>query len=184
VAVDAGTEPRKRETSFASASGGGVARTAAKATAAAVVVVAIAFGLWKVRSIIIILLLALTFAAAIRPGVEWLTRRRVPESVAILVFFVGALGTLGLFFWLAVPPALHQLGQALNQPANGVAVHNSTGFRHDALVWVDRELRQLPHGSNLLHPIASYGKKATDAVVGGELEVPVIGVARSDWTAT
>jgi multidrug efflux pump subunit AcrB len=71
MAVDAGTEPRKRETALASASGGDVARTAAKATAAAVVVVAIAFGLWKVRSIIIILLLALTFAAAIRPGVEW-----------------------------------------------------------------------------------------------------------------
>ena len=47
------------------------------------------------------MLLALTFAAAIRPGVEWLTRRRVPEAAAILVFFVGALGTLGLFFWLA-----------------------------------------------------------------------------------
>src|SRR3954464_5263688 len=120
MAVDARTERRKREPTRAS--GNDVARIAAKATAAAVVVVAIAFGLWKVRSIIIILLLALTFAAAIRPGVEWLTRRRVPESVAILVFFVGALGTLGLFFWLAVPPALHQLGQALSQPENGVAV--------------------------------------------------------------
>jgi len=166
VAVDASTARRKRDSAPATPAGGNVTRTAAKATAAAVVVVAIAFGLWKVRSIIIILLLALTFAAAIRPGVEWLTRRRVPESVAILVFFVGALGTLGLFFWLAVPPALHQLGQALSQPDNGVAVHNSTGFRHDALVWVDNQLRQLPHGSNLLHPIASYGKKATDAVVG------------------
>jgi len=45
-----------------------VTRTAAKATVAAVVVVAVAFGLWKVRSIVILLLLALTFAAAIRPG--------------------------------------------------------------------------------------------------------------------
>ena len=164
VAVDA---KRERGSTLSSASGGNVTRTAAKATTAAVVVVAIAFGLWKVRTIIILLLLALTFAAAIRPGVEWLTRRRVPESVAILVFFVGALGTLALFFWLAVPPALHQIGQALNQPeANGVSVQGSTGIRHDALAWVDRQLRQLPHGSNLLHPIASYGRKATDAVVG------------------
>lgn len=116
VAVDASTARRKRDSAPATPAGGNVTRTAAKATAAAVTVVAIAFGLWKVRSIIIILLLALTFAAAIRPGVEWLTRRRVPESVAILVFFVGALGTLGLFFWLAVPPALHQLGQALSNP--------------------------------------------------------------------
>ena len=81
VAVDA---KRERGSTLSSASGGNVTRTAAKATTAAVVVVAIAFGLWKVRTIIILLLLALTFAAAIRPGVEWLTRRRVPESVAIL----------------------------------------------------------------------------------------------------
>jgi predicted PurR-regulated permease PerM len=119
-----------------------------------------------VRSIIILLLLALTFAAAIRPGVEWLERRRVPQAAAILIFFVGALGALGLFFWLAVPPALHELGHALSQSdANGVAVHSSTGIRHDALLWVDRQLHQLPHGSNLLHPVASYGRKATDAVV-------------------
>jgi predicted PurR-regulated permease PerM len=132
-----------------------------------VAIVAIAFGLWKVRSIIILLLLALTFAAAIRPGVEWLNRRRVPEPVAILVFFVGAFGTLGLFFWLAVPPALHQLEHALSQPdAGGLAVQSSTGFRHDVLVWVDRHLHQLPHGPSLLHPIASYGRKATDAIVG------------------
>src|SRR6476619_8537444 len=144
MAVDAGTEGRTRESAPASASGADVARTAAKATAAGVAVVAIAFGLWKVRSIIILLLLALTFAAAIRPGVEWLTRRRVPESVAILVFFVGTLGVLGLFFWLAVPPALHQLGHALNQPdASGVAAQGSTGIRHDALAYVNRQLHQL-----------------------------------------
>jgi predicted PurR-regulated permease PerM len=166
VAVDAGTDRRKRDSALATSSGGDVTRTAAKATAAGVAVVAIAFGLWKVRSIIILLLLALTFAAAIRPGVEWLTRRRVPQSVAILAFFVAALGTLALFFWLAVPPALRELEHALNQPgANGVAVDNSTGIRHDALVWVNRQLHQLPHGSNLLHPIASYGRKATSAVV-------------------
>src|SRR5262249_47493553 len=90
-------------------------RTAAKATAAAVVVVAIAFGLWRVRSNVILLLLALTFAAAIRPGVEWLRRRHVPQSLAIFFFFALVLGTLGLFFWLAVPPALHQLSQALHE---------------------------------------------------------------------
>src|SRR6476620_7278142 len=152
MAVDAGTEGRTRESAPASASGADVARTAAKATAAGIVVVAIAFGLWKVRSIIILLLLALTFAAAIRPGVEWLTRRRVPEPLAILVFFIGA---LGLFFWLAVPPALHELERALSQPgSNGVPIRDSTGIRHDVLVWVNRQLHELPHGSNLIHPIA------------------------------
>src|SRR5262249_34932052 len=141
-------------------------RTAAKATAAAVVVVAIAFGLWRVRSIVILLLLALTFAAAIRPGVEWLRRRRVPQSLAIGVFFVGVLGAFFLFFWLAIPPALHQITQALDQPdpTSGAAGH-ATGIRHDLLAWVDRQLHELPSGSQVLHPVAAYGHKATEAVV-------------------
>ena len=139
-----------------------VARTAARAAAAAIGVAAIAFGLWKVRSIVILLLLALTFAAAMRPGVEWLRRRRVPEPLAILFFFVLVLGVFGLFFWLAVPPALRELGQALSQPNAG---GHSTGLRHDVLTWVDTHLRTLPSGSAILHPVAAYGHKATDAVV-------------------
>jgi len=59
-----------------------VPRTTARAAAAAISVAAFAFGLWKVRSIVILLLLALTFAAAMRPGVEWLRRRRVPVGQA------------------------------------------------------------------------------------------------------
>jgi AI-2 transport protein TqsA len=143
-----------------------VARTAAKAAVGAILVTAIAFGLWKVRSIVILLLLALTFAAAIRPGVEWLRRRKVPEPLAILFFFVLVLGVIGLFFWLAVPPALHQLEQALaHHNAGGATVDHSTGIRHDVLVWVQKQLRNLPSGSAILHPVAAYGHKATDAVV-------------------
>ena len=142
-------------------------RTAARAAVGAIAVAAIAFGLWKVRSIVILLLLALTFAAAMRPGVEWLRRRRVPEPLAILFFFVLVLGLIGVFFWLAVPPALHQLEQALAQSsAHGATVNHSTGVRHDVLVWVDKQLHGLPSGGAIFHPVASYGRKATDAVVG------------------
>jgi predicted PurR-regulated permease PerM len=143
-----------------------VAYTAARAAAGAIAVAALAFGLWKVRSIVILLLLALTFAAAIRPGVEWLRRRRVPEPLAILVFFVLVLGLIGVFFWLAVPPALHELSQALARPNDAAGgVGHSTGVRHDVLAWADKRLRELPSGSALLHPVAAYGHKATDAVV-------------------
>jgi RNA polymerase sigma factor (sigma-70 family) len=141
--------------------------TAAKAAAGAIGVAALAFGLWKVRSIIVLLLLALTFAAAMRPGVEWLHRRKVPEAAAILSFFVLTLGTFVLFFWLAVPPAVHELRQALAQPlASGKTIHNSTGFRHDVLVWVNTHVHHLPSGTAIFHPITAYGHKATDAVVG------------------
>jgi predicted PurR-regulated permease PerM len=140
--------------------------TAARAAAGAIAVAAIAFGLWKVRSIIILLLLSLTFAAAMRPGVEWLRRRKVPEPLAILSFFVLVLGTFVLFFWLAVPPAVHQLNEALSQKAVGAStVGHSAGLRHDVLVWVNTHLHHLPSGSSIFHPIAAYGHKATDAIV-------------------
>ena len=142
-----------------------IAVTAAKAAAGAIAVAALAFGLWKVRSIIVLLLLALTFAAAMRPGVEWLRRHRVPGALAIFFFIFGVLGIFVLFFWLAVPPAVHQLKEALAQHAGTTTVGNSTGIRHDVIVWVDSHLHNLPSGTSIFHPIATYGHKATAAVV-------------------
>jgi len=130
-----------------------------KATFAAVAVVALAFGLWKVRSILILLLLALTLAAAIRPGVQWLHRHKVPEALAIFAFFVLGLGTFAVFFWLAMPPALHELSHAL------AAQSQQKGFRHDVLTWADTHLHHLPSGTAIFHPLTTYGHKATDAVV-------------------
>jgi predicted PurR-regulated permease PerM len=142
-----------------------VTRRVAKATAAALAVAALAFGVWQVRSIVILLLLALTFAAAMRPGVEWLVQRRIPQSLAIALFFAGTFALLVAFFWLAIPPALHEVEQALNQRATaGTTVSQSTGIRHDVLVWLNQQLRNLPSGSALIHPVATYGHKATDAI--------------------
>jgi predicted PurR-regulated permease PerM len=71
-----------------------------------------------------------------------------------------------LFFWAAVPPALHQIQHALRQhTANGGRLGESTGVRHDVLAWVQRYLHQLPSGHELLHPIASYGHQATSVIV-------------------
>jgi predicted PurR-regulated permease PerM len=132
----------------------------AKATAAALAVVALAFGLWQVRSVLILLLLALTLAAAIRPGVEWLGRHRIPESVAILLHFILVGGAIALFVWLAVPPALHQIVHALGTPPG-----HATGVRERVLDWLRQHLHQLPTGTQLLHPVATYGHKASEAFV-------------------
>jgi predicted PurR-regulated permease PerM len=118
-----------------------------------------------VRSIVILLLLALTFAACDQAGVDWLRRRGVPQSLAIGVFFVGVLGAFGLFFWLAIPPrCIRSRRRSPAHPTTG-PVHQSTGIRHDVLAWLDRQLHDLPSGSQVLHPVAAYGHKATGAVV-------------------
>jgi predicted PurR-regulated permease PerM len=131
----------------------------AKATAAAVAVVALAAGVWQVRSVLILLLLAVTLAASIRPGVEALGRHRVPQSLAILVHFLVVGGAVALFLWLAVPPALHQIGHAL-----GPGAHTG-GIGDRVLAWVQIHLGRLPSATDLVHPIATYGHKAGEAVV-------------------
>lgn len=138
-------------------------RVSTKAAAAAIGVGAFAFGLWHVRSLVVLLLLALTFAAAIRPGVEWLRKHGVPEPGAIFVFFALTLGVVALFCWFAVPPALHQISAALHHaPA---AQTGNGGVRDRVLGWLNVNLHRLPSQSALVHPIATYGHKATDAVV-------------------
>jgi predicted PurR-regulated permease PerM len=139
----------------------------AKATAAALAVAALAFGIWQVRSVLILLLLSLTLAAAIRPSVEWLGRRRVPESVAILLHLLVVGGAFALLVWLAVPPALHQIGHALGQNAiAGAHTGQASGVRDRVLTWLQQHLHQLPTGTQLLlHPVATYGQKAGEAVV-------------------
>jgi predicted PurR-regulated permease PerM len=167
MAVDSETKPAGPAVSgAASSSDADLLRRVALATAAVLAVAALAFGLWQARSIVILLLLALTFAAAIRPGVEWLRRQNVPEPGAIFVFFVLVLGAIAFFCWLAVPPALHQIAHALSQGNVGdVSAGPSAGARERTLAWLQQHLQQLPTGSQLLHPVATYGHKLTDAVV-------------------
>jgi predicted PurR-regulated permease PerM len=136
----------------------------AKATAAALAVVALAAGIWQVRGILILLLLAVTLAAAIRPGVEWLGEHRVPQWLGILLHFLVVGGVVALLLWLAVPPALHQIGHALEGgPVAGDGQTMSIGDR--VLAWLQLHLHRLPTGTEVLHPVATYGHKAGEALV-------------------
>jgi predicted PurR-regulated permease PerM len=140
-------------------------RIGARAAVGVIAVTVAALALWRLRSLVVLLLLAITFAAAVRPGVAALRHRRVPESLATFVFLVLGIGVFVLFFWLALPPAVHQLHEALTSPRYTTHGH-SKGFEHDVLAWVNRHLRKLPSGSAVLHPLATYGRKGTEAVVG------------------
>jgi predicted PurR-regulated permease PerM len=140
-------------------------RSGARVAVGVIGVAVLTLALWRLRTLVILLLLAVTFAAALRPGVEALRRRRIPESVAIFLLFVLGISVFVAFFWLALPPALRQLNHALNSPRYTLHGHGH-GFEHTVISWVNRKLRHLPSGSAVIHPIATYGKKGTEAVVG------------------
>ena len=83
--------------------------------AAAVIVLA---GLKAAQTLVIPFLLALFLAIICSPAVSWLTRRRVPAALAVLVVVI-VLMALGFFLvaHLPVPPGLarHQAARFLNE---------------------------------------------------------------------
>ncbi|CAN5744391.1 N/A [soil metagenome] len=83
-------------------------RQAMTNTAAVLLVIGIAWLLIQIREILIILILAITFAAAITPIVAWLRTRRFSWTQAIMAIYVGVLLIVGIGGYLVVPPLIAQ----------------------------------------------------------------------------
>jgi len=149
-----------------------MSETAKRAFVAAVVVVAVvatALALWKLKLVISLLFLGIVISAAMRPGVEWLARRRVPRGAGIALHYLAVLIFVGLLLWLAVPRALNQVQNALGvkgiptspgdlEPAKA----HSTGIKHQVLVWLQGKLQDLPSAGQAL----SLGALAFEVVIG------------------
>ena len=137
-------------------------------TSAVVVgVVAGALALWHLRLLLFLLFLGFTLAAAMRPGVERLSRHGLPRSVGVLLHFAALGVAIGLLFWLAVPPAIHQLSAAIgDQSGIRDAARHSTGIKHEFLMGLQRRLESLPSGAGLIHPAVTITTKALEVLVG------------------
>ena len=147
-----------------SAGGSSTARRALIATAIAVGVVVLALALWKLRLIVALLFVAVTWAAAMRPGVEWLARHRVPRSVGVLLHYVVLLGLVALFLAFVVPHLITETTTAL-QNASTLKPHPS-GLRDRIFNALHRHLAHLPAASAILHPAINAGKKALEILIG------------------
>ena len=68
--------------------------------------------LWQFRSVLILLLLSLMLAAALRPSADYLTSRGLPVSLAWLLVYLG----------------LHIVQREIQTPQPGTVGHLSQGF--------------------------------------------------------
>src|SRR5215472_11378 len=82
---------------------------AVRITLAVLVTLAVAYALYLSLNILIVLLIAMIVASAIRPAVVGLTKRRIPQALAILLVY--GLLAIALFTLSAiiVPPIANQL---------------------------------------------------------------------------
>jgi predicted PurR-regulated permease PerM len=83
-------------------------------TAAVLLVIGLAWLLIQVRSILVILVLAILLAAAIEPLVFRLRRRGFRRGQAILAVYAGILLTLVVVLYLAVPPLITQATELID----------------------------------------------------------------------
>jgi predicted PurR-regulated permease PerM len=137
----------------------------ALATLVAVGVVVGVLALWKLKVLIALLFLAFIVAAAMRPSVEWLRRRRVPRGIGIGLHYLAVAGLVALLLWLVVPRAVDQIETAVGGNALRDEARHETGWKHDALISLDRWLHDLPSAGN----VAGHALDAT--VLGFEILV-------------
>jgi predicted PurR-regulated permease PerM len=139
-------------------------------TAVAVAVVAGALALWHLRLLVFLLFLGFTLAAAMRPGVEWLSRRRVPRVAGVVLHLAALAAAIALVLWLAVPPAINQVSDAIGSVPTSTAdlqnaANHSSGIKHELLVALQKRLKELPSGTGLIHPAVTVTRTALEVLV-------------------
>ena len=79
-------------------------RLIAKVVLVAAATVAALYLIWQIRNVVGLVMIALFFALAIAPAVNWLDRRKVPRPIAILLVYLGIGATIFGIGLLIVPP--------------------------------------------------------------------------------
>lgn len=75
-----------------------------------VVIVAVFF-LFYIRSVLLILFVALILASAFDPWVDWLQKNKIPRSLALLLIYLTVLLILGGAVYLIIPPIAVEVNQ-------------------------------------------------------------------------
>jgi len=145
------------------------AKRTALGTLVVIGLVAATLALWKLKLVIALIFLGFILAAAMRPGIDALARRRIPRSLALGLHYLVLGGLLALLLWIAVPRAVDQVQNALGGTTKA-QIHReakqSKGFKHEVLTTIDRRLRELPKASELFHPALEVTLKGFEVLVG------------------
>jgi len=144
-------------------------KRAAIVTLVVVGIVVTSLALWKLRLVVGLLFSAMIIAAALRPSIDWLARRRVPPAAGLALHYLALVGAIAAALAFAVPAALHQVDHALSPSGKAQvarAARHSTGVKHQVLTALQKRLNNLPTRSELVKPIVGIGVKAFEVLIG------------------
>jgi predicted PurR-regulated permease PerM len=145
------------------------AQRAALSTVVVIAIVAVALALWELKLVLALVFLAFILAAALRPGIERLSRAGIPRGFGLLIHYVALIGVIALALWIVVPRAVDQVQNALGGTTQA-QIHEeakqSKGIKHDVLTAIDKRLREVPKASDLLHPAVEVTLKVFEVLLG------------------
>jgi predicted PurR-regulated permease PerM len=83
----------------------------ARATLVIMLILALAYVMIASFRILIVALIAIIIASALRPGVLRLQRWRIPEGIAVLLLYLAVIGSFILLLLLVLPPVVGQFAR-------------------------------------------------------------------------
>ena len=148
-----------------------MARRALVSSLVLLLLVILALAVWKVRLVVLLFLLAVVIASAMRPGVEAMRQRGIPRGVGIAVHYGVLAAVVGALLLFALPRALSEVQGAISAlPETRSDIHKeaseSTGLKRDVLMGIERRLVELPTREKLVGPGVEMTRGAIEALVG------------------
>lgn len=109
------TRPTRKTASVSSAA---VFRWTAMGTLGVLAVLLSAYGLYTVRSVLVLVILALFLAVSLDPAVQWLVKRGLGRSTAVAIVSLVVVLMVAGFMWSVVPAIVDQTGKLLTNLPN------------------------------------------------------------------
>lgn len=85
------------------------AKSVAKATLVILAILVLAYFLYEIKSLLVIFFVALFFASALEPFVDWLEQRHIPRFIGVLLILLLFFGMFVIIIGSAVPIIIEQI---------------------------------------------------------------------------
>jgi predicted PurR-regulated permease PerM len=104
----------------------------ARATLTVVLVLAVLMAAWRVRNILLLVVIAAVLAIGLDPAVRRLQRLKIPRGWAVLIIILATIGFIALFGALVIPPLVREVKQlASDIPGYVTRLSKRSGFFAD-----------------------------------------------------
>ena len=69
---------------------------------------------WQIRGVLIALFISFILMSGFAPLVDWLVRRRIPKTLAVITTYLLAIGFFAILLFVVIPPLIREIKEFVN----------------------------------------------------------------------